>query len=347
MVEIILAIIALCVISYLFFYFLIKKVTSKIFNYKLERLPTIISSCLLTIGLFLFIISKNEFGMKAEAARNYSGADYSLEGLKGKIVIIVPDSIRVLQKGRVIVRIAEHNFKNDIFIEKTTYHDGNFIIDSLKLSTVMSVNLRESSSEDKIIIKRLNNDSIQVIDTTRYSQWTFDIMPKKWGKTNLVVSASSFVKTDFGNHPVSSPVFEKEIQIYAIKGDKVIVLWKNNPWLLLIFGTCIFLILLKLIPKQVIIDIYTMENSNKTNFWNAGSLGLFIYIITIVSIVIFKIMNISSYYAILVFAATVLIYAVFTAVSLRDSGKISEDNFLKLMEMSIKKIPPLNFIFKK
>ena len=89
-----------------------------------------------------------------------------------------------------------------------------------------------------------------------------------------------------------------------------------------------------------------MPNSKKTNFWNAGALGLVIYIVTILSIFVFKTIGVSLYFVPLVFIGTILIYAVFTAVSLRDNDKLSEENFLKLMGLAIKKIPPLNLIFK-
>jgi len=272
--------------------------------------------------------------------------EYKIHGLEGKILLNAPDTLKIFSKERVTVRIAKTNIKDSVFVERIkNYRPEKAIVDKIKLSTVMTVNLKESPKENRISINMLNNNETQVIDTTKYSEWLFDIKPIDYGKINLVVSVSAVIKTEYGNQEIDHPVYEKEIEIYASTKDKVLVFWEKQYWIVLAGIALFFLLLFKLIPNQSIIEVH-MANSNQTNFWNAGSLGLVIYIITIASIGVFKMLEISLYFVPLVFIGTILIYAIFTAVSLRDNDKLSEENFLKLMGIAIKKIPPLNWIFK-
>lgn len=272
--------------------------------------------------------------------------EYKIRGLEGKILVNSPDTLTVFKSGRLTVRIAKSDLEESVFVERIEhYRFEETTVERLRLSTIMKVNLRESPNENRILINRLNNNETQVIDTTKFSEWLFDIKPLDYGKINLIVSVSAIVKTEFGNQEIDYPVYEKNIEIFASSKDKVLVFWNNHYWIVLGAIALLFLILYKLIPNQSIIEVH-MANSNQTNFWNAGSLGLVIYIITIASIGLFKMLEISLYFVPLVFVGTILIYAIFTAVSLRDNDKLSEENFLKLMGIAIKKIPPLNWIFK-
>lgn len=88
-------------------------------------------------------------------------------------------------------------------------------------------------------------------------------------------------------------------------------------------------------------------DSKQTNFWNSGSLGIVIYLITILSIITFSILKINLVYSVFIFIGTVLLYSVMTAVALRDNEKLSEKNFLQLMTIALSKIPLLSIFFKK
>jgi hypothetical protein len=268
-----------------------------------------------------------------------------LPGLKGKILVAMPDSIRVFEKGRVIIRIAQQDLDQRVFTRDIPGPMGKTLQDSFRMARVMSVQLRESMNEHKVNIQQRNNNATQFVDSLSYAQWVFDVVPIDYGEIMLVVSVSAKVMTDFGTQERDFPLYEKTIRIYATPGDKMKVYWQKNYVSVSIVLVAVFLLLLKLVPKQVIIDYY-MPNSKRTNFWNAGSLGLFIYVITIVSFFAFKAADISLIYVPLVFIGTLLLYIIFTAVSLRDNDKLSEKNFLALMGIALRKVPPLNFFMR-
>jgi hypothetical protein len=271
---------------------------------------------------------------------------YDVQKFKAKLLIKIPDSLRVFKKDRAIVRIAKVDLNDSVFFERKEDGGlGNIINDTAWLTPVVEVQLKESSVEEKVKIKRLNNNAIQVVNESKYNEWAFDITPTKPGKITLVVSISAKEKTAFGIYDQDIPLYEKEVEIYATPTEKAIVLWNKYYWVSIIIVIAVFLLIYKLIPSQTIIEYY-MPGSNKTNYWNAGALGLVIYIITIISFPIFKIMGVSLFYVPLVFAGSLLLFVVFTAVALRESGKITETNFLKLMGMAFKKVPPLGLFFR-
>jgi hypothetical protein len=304
---------------------------------------TPLSFRLATILYYILIINL-QFGCGGDGS--FDQDQWALKNAAGKVTITAPDTLVIFKEDSVIIRIARFSLNDSIFFERiNNSHRRIFITNSMRLSTVMRVSLKESTEEKKLEIVRLNNNEKQVIDTNKYSEWAFSIRAIDYGKITLVVSISALVKTDFGDDEIDCPVHKQELHIVASGSDKFRLFWNRYYWLAILIIMCLFLLLYKLIPNQTIIEYY-MPNSNKTNFWNAGALGLVVYLITIASIVVFKIVSISMIYVPLVFIGTVLIYAVFTAVSLRDNDKLSEENFLKLMTLAIKKLPPLNLIFR-
>jgi hypothetical protein len=340
-IFILFGVIASFVILYYILSYVIKFILVKLGLRNTRLIPSI--SSILILGCFVVFLFSRYGVLMSE---HLDKPDYEINGLKGKVLILAPDSLQVFKSERVIVRIAKLDLRKDVFLErKDKMRYGRLITDTLRLSTAMKVNLKESSHEEKLKIKMLNNNAVQVIDTTKYTEWVFEITPIKYGYINLIVSISSMVRTEFGIQEIDCPIYEKKIEIFASQGDKIVVFWNQYSWISILLIVLVFLIIYKLIPNQSIIE-YHMPNSKKTNFWNAGALGLVVYIVTILSIVVFKTIGISMYFVPLVFIGTILIYAVFTAVSLRDNDKLSEENFLKLMGLAIKKIPPLNLIFK-
>lgn len=336
--------------SYFIFYFTLNFLSSLILKSQpVELIKSLAFGLAILITLFIFgYLRYSEMSSLINIGAQFQreSDEYRLRGLEGKILLDFPDTLKIFEKGRVSIRIAKYSLEDSVFVEKIDrFKLEKVIIDKIRLATAMKVNLRESPNEARIVINRLNNNETQVIDTTKFSEWLFDIKPLDYGKINFVVSVSAIIKTEFGNQEIDYPVYEKNIEIFAGNKDKVLVFWNNHYWIVLGAIALLFLLMYKLIPNQSIIEVH-MANSNQTNFWNAGSLGLVIYIITISSIGLFKMLEISLYFVPLVFVGTILIYAIFTAVSLRDNDKLSEENFLNLMGIAIKKIPPLNWLFK-
>lgn len=311
------------------------------FSHRLK--VNIISVLFIVLLCYNFLINVGCKGRLSE-----SGSRYRIDGLRGKVAIKTPDTIRIFKKDEVIVRISKLNINDGVFLTGLGRGRKEILItDTLLLSPVMTVNLKESTDEKKVEIVRLNNNSRQIIDTTKYTEWKFSVRPIDYGEVTLIVSISASLKTrDFGNEEFDIPVFVREVEIFATSVEKFKLYWNKYYWVFIIVIFCIFLIIHKLIPQRNITEYY-MLNSKQTNFWNAGSLGLVVYVITIGSIVVFKLVDINLIYVPLVFAGTILIYTVFTAVSLKASGQLSEKNFLELMGMALKKLPPLNLIYRK
>ena len=343
---ILLIILALLAVPYYLLFRLLKAVS--VFTLRGRLFAPIISFVLVTF-IYYFLFTNLQFGCGKGGSGKGGPVEqdqWALKNAAGKVIITAPDTLVTYKEDSVIVRIAKFSLNDNIFFERLNNSPKRILItDSLHLSTVMRVNLKESTEEQKVEIRRLNNNEKQVIDTSKYSEWSFSVRAIDYGKVTLVVSISALVKTEFGNDEIDCPIYKKELSIVASGSDKFRVVWTKYKWLSILVVLCLFLLIYKLIPNQTIIDYY-MPNSKKTNFWNAGALGLVVYLITIASIVVFKIVDISMIYVPLVFIGTVLIYAVFTAVSLRDNDRLSEENFLKLMTLAIKKLPPLNLIFR-
>jgi hypothetical protein len=320
----------------------------RIENNNLNRLLSVICT-IGTIGLiylYLSTIQSNLLDPPKLPPLSSPSPEYKIYGLDGKILINSPDTLKIFEASRVTIRIAKLNLKDKIFIRQIKhFHRDNLIIDTIQLSSAMKVNLKESPKENRLLMTRINNNNTQGIDTTKFSEWLFDIKPINYGKIKIIVSVSASIRTEFGYRENDYPVYEKDIEVIASRKEKFVMFWSTHYWVVLLGIIIFFLFLFKLIPNQSIIEIH-MATENQTNFWNAGSLGLVIYIITIASIGVFKMLKISMYFVPLVFIGTILIYTIFTAVSLRDNNRLSEENFLKLMGIALKKIPPLNWIFK-
>lgn len=308
----------------------------------------LIFAALTTIFVWFFVITYS-YNSLLEPPVGYwyisDREEYELLGINGKLIYNIPDTIILNTTEKISIRISKANIRNHILLKTFDGYEG-ITEESIPLSSVMKVDLVESSTTNKTIINRINNNSEQLIDTTRFTEWVFDVTPIDYGDIELTVSVSQIRELKkYGKNYYDIPIYEKKVMVYASNIQKAGIFWDNNYFSVLSILSLFIFLVSKLIPKSTKISI-NMTNEKQTDFWNAGSLGLAIYVVTIMSIAFFKMFNISLYFVPLVFGGTILIYALFTAVSLRDNDKISEDNFMTLMGMAIKKVPPMNWIFK-
>ncbi|MCR8560854.1 hypothetical protein KXD93_24565 [Mucilaginibacter sp. BJC16-A38] len=92
--------------------------------------------------------------------------------------------------------------------------------------------------------------------------------------------------------------------------------------------------------QQVIINNRTQDISKKNNPWLSGSFYLFVLIVVIITIAV--IAKFLPWYSLpIIVIGSILIIGVIGALQLRNDGELSEDNFIKLMVASYKRLPLL------
>jgi hypothetical protein len=133
----------------------------------------------------------------------------------GQIVYRVPDTMQVMKKYDIIVRISKSQ-DNISIIENI---NGKITKKNIITSSRMEVNLIDVS--ESFIIKKVNTDK-QIIDST-YTEWLFSVMPIKPGinKLNLVVS---IIKGD----DVKQTVYSDNIFVKSNTPAQIKKFWYEN-----------------------------------------------------------------------------------------------------------------------
>jgi hypothetical protein len=291
----------------------------------------------IAIIIFVFIII-----ISFVACSGDTGDGYYISGAEGKIVYKIPDTIKVNIKTTVRVRIARKSFNDSVFLRSNF---DEYDISAIPISRIMEVVIKETSDPKKLTINLVNNHVMQIVDSLFYTEWIYDITAHDYGPVTLSISASIYLNHFGRQEPRDIQVYHKDISIYATKGQQAAIEIKKHYLISSIIGFMLFLLLYRLIPQTKIIQNMD-SNSKRTNYWNSGSMAIVIYIITIISLILFRVFEINIAFSLLVFVGTLLIYLVIAGVALRDSGQLTERNFLKIIGMVLKKVPPLNLFFK-
>lgn len=294
------------------------------------------------ILVFLLLITLSFFGCSPPSG---SEDHYEIENLSGKIAYKFPDTLKNGITYTVPIRIAKKSLSDKFFLHDFQRSHSNFspfTADSIPLGRIMKVVVKETSEPQKLHIKLVNNSEEQLIDTASYTEWLYDISSLDYGSSTISLSITIINRY---KEAKDYEIYHKDINLYATEQQKICIMIKKHYSLSLCAALFLSMLIYRLIPQTQIIQ-HMNSTDNKTNYWNSGSLAIVIYIITIISLIVFKLFGIDISYAILVFSVSILLYVVIASVSLRDSGKISEKNFFKIMSLVLKKIPPLNFIFK-
>ena len=105
----------------------------------------------------------------------------------GRIVYKIPDTMVVYTNYVVVVRISKDKNLSNITVGFD--FDGKVKDTAIKTTSKMDVTITDSSPDSSFVIHPINN-SVQLVDSDSYTQWTFSIKPIKHGikKLDLVVS---------------------------------------------------------------------------------------------------------------------------------------------------------------
>ena len=188
------------------------------------------------------------------ASRDNPYPDLKLEGLQGKISYYIPDTFYVGKKNeRVRIRIAKASLDDKVFLKGLpSYTDSaaaKTAIDTIPLSSVMEVNLIETTPEKKLTIQRINNNSRQVVDTSGYSEWLFEVTANNYGAVYLTVSVSVALPGDGSYAAQDVRVYDKSVKAYAGTFEKVKIFFSDHYVLAGSASLMLLLLLYRVVPE--------------------------------------------------------------------------------------------------
>lgn len=301
---------------------------------------TFVTLAMIVLGYVLSRFGCRHGGEGGQGGQGGAGIERPSRFQPGQIAISAPDTIAFGNTGTIRVRITGSTIPRAVLIEKidldTVTYKERFSIDTISIDSIMDVNVSEIGASI-LTVERGNKNERQIIDTNRFSEWSYFLTPVDCGITSVKISAS------IATVPYDIPVYKRTITIVATRKEQARLIVRHHYVVLSLGGILMFVLLFRLIPTTIILEDMT-KPTKRTNFWAAGSLGLVIYLITIASLVVFSLLEINMAYVGLAFTGTILLFVTFTAASLRASGKLSEKSFLQLVGMTLKRVPPLNLI---
>jgi len=192
--------------------------------------------------------------MSCNASKDNPYPDLKLEGLKGKISYYIPDTFYVGKKNeRVSIRIARASLDDRVFLKGlSSYTDSTAkkaAIDTIPLSSVMEVNLIETTPEKKLTIQRINNNSRQVVDTSGYSEWLFEVTANDYGEVYLTVSVSVALPGGGSTAAQDIRIYDKSVKAYAGTFEKVKLFFSDHYVLAGSAGLMLLLLLYRVVPE--------------------------------------------------------------------------------------------------
>lgn len=145
----------------------------------------------------------------------------------GKMIYYVPDSMMLGKNYRVVVKITN----NDYFIYIITYQKSNTYtiknnIKDIKVGSKMIINLSDGGT-NSFDITPIGNEMQSVDSLKEYSQWMWNINPKKVGNSQIIIIVSIINDGDAPDQIVNvTNVFVKENLFYRIQ-FLLITYWKE------------------------------------------------------------------------------------------------------------------------
>lgn len=132
----------------------------------------------------------------------------------GKIVFNPPDVMKLGVKDRIEARITKNIQEN---LLESLKGRGIPKSEQLKISELVKVRL---SGNDFNIIKL--NEEEQIIENTGFTEWAWDVTPKKSGKKTLHLHVTLRIRLPFGEERKDHPVLDREIVVkvnptYSVK----------------------------------------------------------------------------------------------------------------------------------
>jgi hypothetical protein len=218
---------------------------------------------------------------------------------------LINNVVEKTSKGTNETKQNIYNIYGDVIIKKTNIQtiDANQVnlIESLsEEGVILSAKEKETIQNDLIIIRECSKEEKEA--TSLAYEEIIGIVEKK-------LKDKSFTPN---NDAINMMNIKKIIsnQVNVIKGDNLQI---NN-------------------------NMGKKTSHKKTNFWSSGLLIMAFYLVVVLSVVVFKILDISYLWFPLVIIGTIFFFTLSGAFALRDSEKLSQKNFLELMVIVFKKL---------
>jgi hypothetical protein len=130
------------------------------------------------------------------------------ENFKGIMTHNIPNKMKLGEVDIVKLRISRSKKVKEFKI------NSNDSIYSIKTSSIMKVSLIDGSNESFEIKEITNNTQFLSDDVENsYTEWSWNVLPKKSGNNKLILIIYIKRNTEFGTHLKGYPVFEDEILI--------------------------------------------------------------------------------------------------------------------------------------
>jgi hypothetical protein len=142
----------------------------------------------------------------------------------GKVVFNPPDTMQVGVKERIETRISR-----DLSADLVTSLKGRGVpeIEELKISELMKVRL---SGDDFDIIPQ--DEEEQIIEQTGFTEWAWDVTPRKSGKKIIHLHVILRIILPFGEEKKDYPVLDREIAVKVNLGYSVkSFIFANWKWI--------------------------------------------------------------------------------------------------------------------
>jgi len=143
----------------------------------------------------------------------------------GQMVFNPPSEMKQGKKERLTLRISRDTNFNILDALK-----GNGIpkVEEIKISEFMKVRLNGENFE----ITQLNEEQ-QIVGYNEYTEWAWDVLPKKFGKLVLHLKVTLRIRLPFGEEVKDHPIIDREVKVkvgivYSLK----IFIAKNWKWII-------------------------------------------------------------------------------------------------------------------
>ncbi|MBK7334926.1 MAG: hypothetical protein IPJ00_01650 [Saprospirales bacterium] len=137
-------------------------------------------------------------------------------GGQGNLVFHIPSHLAVGEKERCKIRIATEAFKH-FLLKKGIGEEAE--LNKIEIGSIMAVSLEENSIQEHLSIKPLNTPE-QIVGGDFYSEWNFDLIPKKAGVTSVILRVSMLdIVKGFGEKRKDVFFLDMEIKIGALPGE--------------------------------------------------------------------------------------------------------------------------------
>ncbi|MCB9284784.1 MAG: hypothetical protein H6563_11970 [Lewinellaceae bacterium] len=145
----------------------------------------------------------------------------------GRLMHNIPQKMVIQERTTCIVRVA----KDDNILLKNFEKTGDITFKDIPITKLMEVELEDNSGEAAFLIERVNADSRQFTDDGFYTEWVFNVIPKKSGAHKLAIKVWN-VQTIEGEKVKREMAYFSSVTVVAsmmeAEADELASSWKDT-----------------------------------------------------------------------------------------------------------------------